>query len=228
MAPYSLLFDPVDRLALDRVQRIWASWTLRPFLDIEVENEQRVEDLLKDTGRGCIVVSNHRSTLDAFVLFAALGIPLRFVSKKEIFFIPLVGWVMGLIGHVSLTRGDKRSGKSVLENCEYYLKNGHAWSVVFFAEGTRNKNEDESHLNEFKIGAFRLAESTGAPLVPVSIRGTSDAMPPGGEFSFLKHAAKVKVRVHEPVMVDGRQAEVLKAECWNEISEGLKAKAGNQ
>lgn len=221
VAPFAFIFDPVDRLALDYIQRLWAKWTLRPFVTIDVVNEQLVEDLIKDTGRGCIVVSNHRSMLDVFVLFAALGIPLRFVSKKEIFFIPLVGWVMGIIGHVSLTRGDKQSGKSVLENCKYYLKNGHSWSVVFFAEGSRNTSEDESHLNEFKIGAFKLAESVDAPIVPISIRGTSEAMPPGKEMSFLQDLAKVRVTIHEPIRVNGKEAEKLKSECWQEIKLGL-------
>ena len=224
VAPFSLLFDPVDRKAMDFIQRLWARLTIWPFFKVKVENGNIPLDLLEKEGRGCIVVSNHRSMLDVFAILASLDVPVRFVSKMEIFFIPLVGWVMGLIGHVSLTRGDKTSGKTVLENCKYFLNNGRVWSVVFFAEGSRTKWEDQTKLNDFKIGAFRLAESTKSPILPICVLDSGQVMPPGKEFNYLKADSTITIRIQQPILVknENASADSLRASCFESIQNGLK------
>ena len=66
---------------------------------------------------GVVYVANHQSWLDIFAL-SSMGIPLKFVSKQTIFYIPVVGWVMWLIGQVPLDRKrEKQSGRTVLTTC---------------------------------------------------------------------------------------------------------------
>lgn len=120
-APYSLLADPVDRRLLNHVQIAWATLSLYPFMEESEGNEERMFGVGRDAPsaiataaphakneirieyppsgpiRGkCVIVSNHLSFLDPYILFEAFNdgeVPVRFVSKREIFFIPLVGWV---------------------------------------------------------------------------------------------------------------------------------------
>lgn len=228
-----MLTDPVDRKALVAIQKIWAQTSLKPFVDVQVEyvDEPKRTTIAgeKKPKKKSIVVSNHTSVLDIYVLFSALDLPLRFVSKREIFFIPLVGWVMGLIGHVSLVRENKESGRSALVTCEYNLKHGKEWSVVFFPEGSRIA--PRSGLDEpcapFKIGAFRVASVVGGDdvdLLPVSISGTRQIMGPGEEFKALRVPKEpVVVRVHQSLRPDDydRDPQRMSDVCKKIISSDL-------
>lgn len=207
-----MLIDPVDRKALDWVQRCWARVTLYPF----VKFDRPSEDQLPKTKT--IVVSNHQSFLDILILLACFD-DLHFVSKQEVFYIPLVGWVMGLIGHVALSRGDKTSGRGALENCENKLNRSEKWSVVFFAEGKRA--QATTAVGPFKIGAFKLAAATGVDILPVTIIGSGLAMPPGKELEHLDSNVPIKVKVHPRIVPGKEDPNELKQRCWNACSSGL-------
>ena len=168
LAPISIISDYYDRLLLNKIQVFWASKSLSYFLKNEndcieiVGLDSLVNELKGEKKRNIIIVANHSSFLDIYVLFYAFSkliysfeddISLRFISKKEIFFIPLVGWVMFLIGHQALNRNSKESGKSVLSNCEHLLQHATNVGLIFFAEGTRQRN---GVIGEFKNGAFVL------------------------------------------------------------------------
>ena len=62
-----------------------------------------------------------------------------------------------------------------------------------FAEGTRSRDGD---IHPFKKGAFRMAISTGLPVVPVTVNGTWDVWPPGSKIFYKGHADVV---IHEPI-----------------------------
>ncbi|KAH9257747.1 hypothetical protein BASA81_004213 [Batrachochytrium salamandrivorans] len=218
--PHSLLFDPVDRKSLDWVQRSWARATLYPFVQFDRPTPAAA-------GKR-IVVSNHQSALDILILLACFE-DLHFVSKQEVFYIPLVGWVMGLIGHVGLTRGDKLSGKSALESCERKLREGVNWSVVFFAEGSRGAAATTmtggGKLGEFKVGAFKLAAASGVDILPVTIINSGKAMPPGRELSFLDSSVVVQVKLHDSISVQtaGGNVAQLQQQCRQAVASGLSS-----
>jgi 1-acyl-sn-glycerol-3-phosphate acyltransferase len=60
---------------------------------------------LPPTDKPVIYVANHQSFMDIYTL-CWLDIPIKFIAKSTIFYIPVAGWVMGLIGHVAYTRGE--------------------------------------------------------------------------------------------------------------------------
>jgi len=211
-SPLVLLTDPVDRGLLNAVQQAWASATLYPFLQLNVRGE------LPKADKPAIYVSNHNSLLDPYVLMS-LGLPMRFVAREEVFYIPLVGWVCFLIGHVRLVRGDAQSGKAVIEQCARKLAAGRAWSVVFFPEGSRLGKLSDG-LGEFKIGAFKVAEQAGVPVTPVCIHGTRDAMPPGQELSCFKLGQTVTVDFL-PMLQPRGDAQALKTAARESIALGL-------
>ena len=195
-SPVALLVDGHTYRWGNYVQTLWAQWTAAPFFSTAVFGSP------PPTESPAIYVSNHQSWLDVFVLLP-LDLGVKFVSKREIFWIPLVGWVMHIIGHVELARGSKRSGSRALESCQRVLDAGH--SVFFFAEGTRSRQlnaDGVPAVQPFKMGAFKLARDNPAvPIVPISIRGTHDMLPPDCETQLSADVGGISVRFHEPVFV---------------------------
>lgn len=113
-----------------------------------------------------VFVSNHKSWLDIYSLFW-LDIPLKFVAKREIFYIPVAGWAMALIGHVALDRDVSDKGAVVLAKCRQRLQQGA--SVFFFAEGRRTRDG--------KLNAFKVRVSIPRPLLEiVLVPSTSPAL----------------------------------------------------
>ena len=118
-----------------------------------------------------VIVANHQSQLDILLAFN-LFFPFRWVSKKEVFHLPVVGWNMMLNGYVKLKRGDKESIKKMMHECEQLVLKG--CSIFFFPEGTRSS---AGELKPFKPGAFALARKMKKDILPLVIEGTSSALP---------------------------------------------------
>ena len=118
-----------------------------------------------------LIVSNHQSQLDILAAFG-LFVHFKWVSKAEIFKLPLIGWNMVLNRYIKLKRGDGESIREMMQQCEKTLREGS--SVYFFPEGTRSRT---GLLKPFKPGAFILAHSNRLPILPVVINGTRNALP---------------------------------------------------
>eukprot|EP00959_Pyramimonas_sp_CCMP1952_P302103 6321223-Pyramimonas_sp.AAC.1 len=114
----TLFFYPIEEVA-SSVLFIWRLSSARdidsalslieiesdtPWLNFQVKGKEN----LPPKGTPVVYVANHQSYLDIFSLFA-LHRPFKFVSKTDIFYIPIVGWSMFLTGHVGLKRTDRRS-----------------------------------------------------------------------------------------------------------------------
>lgn len=117
-----------------------------------------------------VVVANHESFVD-ILLISHLPFEMKWLSKKEMFKIPIAGWLMYLAGDVKVDRGDRDSAKKAMDRCAWYLDR-HV-SVMVFPEGTRAVNGD---LGEFKDGAFRLAIESQVPILPLTVHGTKEAL----------------------------------------------------
>ena len=134
---------------------------------------------IRDPRRPYVVVANHESYADIF-LVSHLKWEMKWLAKDTIFKIPVMGWMMRMAGDVPIDRGSRGSAQQALEACRDRLSK--RVSVMIFPEGTRSRTND---LLPFKDGAFQLAISTGAPILPVAIAGTRDAMAKGS-FSFRR------------------------------------------
>ena len=141
-----------------------------------------------------VVVSNHQSQLDILVAFN-LFFHYKWVSKVEIFKVPVIGWNMSLNRYIKLKRGDSESIKQMLEDCEKTLKEGS--SVYFFPEGTRSM---DGIIKPFKPGAFMLAKKMKLPILPIVISGTVKALP---KYSMNFHGTqKILIKVLDEVPYD--------------------------
>ena len=120
-----------------------------------------------------IFLANHLSTLDIWVVAPALPDTTRFVAKRSIFWIPVLGQAMAVAGFIPIDRQDRTRAIRSLEGAAARIRGGE--SVILFPEGTRSRN---GKLGRFKRGAFHLALETGVPIVPVAISGTGRVVKP--------------------------------------------------
>ena len=141
-----------------------------------------------------VVVSNHESFAD-ILLISHLPWEMKWLSKAELFRIPIMGWMMWLAGDIPVKRGFGPSAVEAMERCRKALR--QRVSVMIFPEGTRSKTAE---LLPFKDGAFRLAIEAGVPILPLALSGTGTALPKHG-WRFGRAAAHL--RVLEPVDTAG-------------------------
>ncbi len=123
--------------------------------------------------RGVLLVSNHQSFMD-MPLQTLLPCKMKWISKKSLFRIPIMGWSMQLSGHLSIDRNKKTSIKSLEQQMIPVME--HNIPVMIFPEGTRSES---GQLRTFKNGAFDLAVKHNWLIQPVVIDGTCGLLPSG-------------------------------------------------
>ena len=155
-------------------------------------------ELPKNKRNPYVMVSNHESFVD-MLLISHLKIEMKWLSKEAILKNPLVGWMMKMSGDVSLVRGDPSSGAAALKVCETWLD--RKMSVMIFPEGTRSL---DGEIRAFKDGAFRLAITTGTPILPMAVHGTRSAL---RKHDWRMGNTKAEVRVLEPISTEGMTEE---------------------
>ncbi|MEO5952071.1 MAG: lysophospholipid acyltransferase family protein [Chloroflexia bacterium] len=134
-----------------------------------------------------LIVSNHLSMVDPFVVCFGAHRLVSFMGKEELFRTPLVGFLVRKLGAfpVDRSRRDPASMRIALT----LLKDGELLGM--FPEGSRSATGE---LQELRAGAARLASRTRAPIVPVAVVNTDHALPPG---KFLR-PARISVVFGEP------------------------------
>jgi 1-acyl-sn-glycerol-3-phosphate acyltransferase len=141
-----------------------------------------------------VVVANHESYADVF-LISCFPWEMKWLSKDTMFKLPFMGWMMQMAGDIKLVRGNRDSAADAILQCRDRLKK--KVSVMIFPEGTRSRSWD---MLPFKDGAFRLAIESGAPILPIAVTGTRDAMAKGS-FRFLP--ARAIAQLLEPIPTTG-------------------------
>jgi 1-acyl-sn-glycerol-3-phosphate acyltransferase len=168
-----------------------AEWSQR-LLEL-AEVELRVRSDAPAASTPCIVMSNHQSYFDIPVLYQAVPGSMRMVVKKELMRVPLWGSAMRAAGFIPIDRARGKLAYRELERAgrELLRAGAHLWLAP---EGTRSASGD---LLPFKAGGFRLAASTGLPILPVTIDGTREVLPKGSWS--IRRGRTVRVTLHEPI-----------------------------
>jgi len=118
-----------------------------------------------------VVISNHQSHIDPFLVGAACHRRIRFMSKLENFKTPIVRTLFTNLGAFKVDRENPEAG---WERARQLIREGEV--VGLFPEGTRSA---DGELGEFRTGAVRLAIEMGCPIVPMAIIGSQNALPKG-------------------------------------------------
>lgn len=129
-----------------------------------------------------ILVANHTSFLDPFILAAAIPQRLHWVALRSIYHSTLLKWFMKAIKTLPTGSASEKMINLLTKN-----KN-----VALFPEGTRSF---DGSLKEFRTGAAVLALKTGRPIVPCAIFGAYEAFPRHAKFPKF---VTLKVRIGRP------------------------------
>lgn len=207
--PITVWFDRERRVGM-WLACVWAWLVLAPLRLFKIWRiEYRGLEQLPPGFCG-VVAPNHTSQFDILVLHASL-IQARWVSKTSVFWIPVVGWAMWVIGYVGLKRKEQKSIREMTRRCAKSLETGVP--LVIFPEGTRSR---DGELQRFKNGAFLIAKLASRPVYPVAVSGTFDALPPGK--LLLRAGVRIVVTFLPPI-----QPEDLEREGPGEVAERCHA-----
>ena len=153
-------------------------------------------------GRAAVYAVNHASNIEPPILFTALRRVhprLRILYKAELRKLPVLVQAWDLAGFVPLERGNPEQSLPAIDAAAAALREGN--SFLIFPEGTRSRT---GALLPFKKGGFIMAIKGRAPIVPVAISGTRNALRKG---SFIIRPVTVTIRVGHPVETSGRRNE---------------------
>lgn len=143
----------------------------------------------------CVLVSNHASYLDALALVATLPETVTYTPKREFTRYRTVRFVLERLGARFVERRDIRTGLQDVEAVEASVRNGE--SVLVFAEGGISRAPG---LRPFHMGAFQVAARTGAPVIPLGIRGSREMMPAD---SWKPRPGRITLAIGEPIGPQG-------------------------
>jgi 1-acyl-sn-glycerol-3-phosphate acyltransferase len=177
----------------------WAMRVSRRVLGIEVE----VSGLDRiDPRTAYIFMPNHLSFIDGPLVMTLIPGAARVILKQSVLRIPVVGMGMRFVGFVPVDRKGTEGGKKSVARAAALMRE-RGYSFLVFPEGTRSR---DGRPLPFRRGGFFLALESGAPIVPVTIRGTFELMPKGQWFA---RRGTVGVAFHDPVPVTGFTAETM-------------------
>lgn len=179
-----------SRIASHYVASNWAKiigW-MTPML-VTVEGAENA-----DSSQSYVVVCNHQSQYDIFLVYGWLKLDLKWVMKAELRKLPGVGIGCEKAGHIYVDRSNPEQARKAVRDALDSV--GDGVGILFFAEGSRSP---DGRLRPFKKGAFRIAASQGLPILPVTIIGTRDIQRPKSMWIFPGRARLV---IHPPIDVE--------------------------
>lgn len=173
------------------IQRLILAWS-RLFIrlmgsTIEISGVERV-----DPEGQYVFVANHLSNADIPAMFLTAPVPIRYLAKKEVYRIPMVGLAMRRIGMVRVDR-ERGSAIHAEVNAGVAEATARGHSLIIFPEGTRAVGGEPA---PFKKGAFRIAITNDLTIVPVTIEGTWEIWRPGAK---TVTPGRIRTQVHEPI-----------------------------
>ncbi len=184
-----VLFSFLDpgRKSLHFFARLWARTIIAASgVQVKVRGTENIP-----TDSSVIVASNHQGYFDIFVLMAYIPRHLGWITKKELYRIPVFSFAMRRYGNIMIDRSNRERARRSLQDAAGKIRRGQ--SVLIFPEGTRSP---DGKVHAFKKGCYYLAEASEAPIIPVSISGSFEVMP---KKTFRLHRGTIQVAIGEPV-----------------------------
>jgi len=124
----------------------------------------------------------------------------RFVAKRELFKIPLLGRAMVAAGHIPIDRAARKKAFEAYDEAARTIRDGTS-SIVVFPEGTRSRTGE---LLPFKNAPFGLAIAAQVPIVPVYVHHTFEILPKG---AWRLRSRPIRLLAGRPIMTTGLRPE---------------------
>lgn len=173
------------------------------------------ENMPAEDGRGLIIVANHQTYFDPFWICAPFRRKYRFMAWDKAFDWFFVGWLIRYLGSfpVDTKRG---TTKNVLRESFAALRDGA--TLIIFPEGARSF--PDGALVTFRTGAVRIALETGAPILPVTIRGANRVWSQTMKYPRLE---TVEIVYHPVIEVAPPPVDADRHDYLEEVTEKLKS-----
>lgn len=199
---YTIILAPVTALAARLgyhrfvcwISRMWGRMLIRTCgIKVEIQGLENLRGL-----ESCILVANHQSFFDIFAVLAYLPGDTRFVAKKELMQIPVVGYAIRHNGHIII---DRQGGGHAIRRALAAARKEH-YPICVFAEGHRH---NDGRVHEFNGGAAWLAIMGKLPCVPLAISGSGAFFP--REAKVVVPGGRMRMTILPPIPVDNLTGE---------------------
>ena len=158
------------------------------------------------------MVSNHQSLFDILAVIWKIPGEVRFVAKKEILKLPVLGFILHKSENVVI---DREAGGRAIRRAIQVVR--HGYSICVFAEGHRYS---DNQVHEFNDGAASLAILAKIPCVPMAISGTASMMPRGARF--VVPGRRMRIRIGAPIATVGLKS-ADRAALTSQLEERVRA-----
>lgn len=198
---------PWARCGFARTWReLFMAYVLTPVMDVYVRRGARGEESFALMDAPVILVANHSSHMDTPVILRALPRSWRqrtaVLAAADYFYRNrIVATAVSLVFNtVPIARGGGGLDKEATSHLSLLLR--QRWNLLLYPEGTRSRSGEMGRL---RSGAARLAAEHGLSIIPIYVKGTRDAMPPGKLWPNLRHTRlglrrhAVEVRFGAPI-----------------------------
>lgn len=158
-----------------------------------------------------VVVSNHASDFDPPILSCAIGRPVAYMAKEELFRVPILKQAILLYGAYPVKRS--ASDRQAIRSALRYLQNG--WATGVFLQGTRTP---DARITRPKLGAALIAAQAQVPIIPVSLWGTQAILKKG---NYVPRSVPLTIRIGKPLpppkSTDREDLQAVTHECMTAI-----------
>ena len=169
-----------------------SKWLTDAFFGFGLVMKRKVEGLENLDPKGTyVMVLNHNSMVDILSIYN-LPLVFKWVSKREVYRIPIVGRLLLAHGDIVINRASTKEAMQLVHTRgKQWLAKGA--SVAIFPEGTRSK---DSEIHNFKAGAFILAKDAEVPILPIVLDGTDRVVRKG---LFMNWSNRITIKILPPV-----------------------------
>lgn len=212
---FFLILAVLNALVAIYIYRTIPEFAMRFIIWVLTHTMYRVRhiDLHKIPDEGaCVLVCNHVSFVDALLIGGACRRPVRFVTFKPIYNMPVLNFIFRTAKAIPIDsrKADPEGYEQAFARIADELKNGEV--VCIFPEGKLTTNGE---IDEFKNGISRILQETPVPVIPMALRGLW-----GSFFSHKDRPAlsqmpkrfwsKIELVVGEPIPAEQATPEYLK------------------
>lgn len=194
--------------------RVWSWLMIRVLLlPVHIEGKENI-----DSKTSYVFVPNHQGYFDIFLIYAFLGNPFRWMMKKSLRKMPLIGKACEAGGQIFVDKSGPKAIQRTYAEARKILQGGI--SLVVFPEGSRTFT---GHMGIFKKGAFQLADELQLPVAPITLNGPFDVLPRTAKTPFVNWAP-LSITFHPAIYPEGKGKEYEQAtmeEAYKAVMAGL-------
>ncbi|MBD9300599.1 MAG: 1-acyl-sn-glycerol-3-phosphate acyltransferase [Prevotella sp.] len=196
--------------------KLWSQlWIRILLLPVKVEGRENL-----DKKQSYVFVANHQGAFDIFLIYGFLGRNFKWMMKKGLRKVPLVGVACEYAHHIFVDKSGPSKIRASYDKAREELKEG--MSLVVFPEGARTFT---GHMGVFRRGAFMLADELQLPVCPLTINGSFQVKPRMKDI-YWAFWHPLKLTIHKPIAPIGKGTENIKnqmTQSYDAIMGGLDA-----